>query len=568
MQKSQLAPQYVAPLSLYIDEPSQFSEPPPTLDAVKSAISAFCPFDRDTGKITAQDSTTSLDVLAKILHLPYYPRHLGLLDNPLFIPVCFYLLEDYLQHHKIFDRVFGFLMIKVLTLATMVGILVQKKQLVPFINSLGKSHTTTQGQTNSTPKLVYRVTDIIQEEMQQNNGFTKGLLLWTVAHSVEVRGQEGFYTPARCENLLIRLWEQRDVMLTTLKRSPTPGLSAMLHLVRSNAFEDPAMSVNKTLEVLSQSQDLIVRYSLVDTPEEGNASQKYWSSKQYDHLTPVDSKDHLTPVDSKDHQTITRLLVRRLESPENGIEPLSPHHAKYLLHQFFDSIQKRKTYELCVPVIKATFDYLWGDIARSETEGRLWKDVAGFGFAFLGMIKDRLLEDQRLPSAKSIAPAVFEILYEAEFVKVCARLMLMPLPQWVNPSLGAVYKSQINFEEEEIARDGFKIVGDLVDALKYYSSLTRPLVEQSYRDWVKVLDVKGQIFARSEPNSRAGLYTEICIMELRVRQARIRCKYDRCPGSDNVRCIEQLVCGECPKHPYCSARCQKADWPQHKASHT
>ena len=138
-------------------------------------------------------------------------------------------------------------MIKVLTLATMVGILAQKKQLESFIASLGKSHTTTQLRYDSTPDLVHRVMSIVQEEMQLNNGFTKGLLLWTTTQTVEVRGylqREGLFTPARCENLLDRLWEQRDVMLTTIERSPTPGLSAMLHIVRSNASEDLTMGLN------------------------------------------------------------------------------------------------------------------------------------------------------------------------------------------------------------------------------------------------------------------------------------------------------------------------------------
>lgn len=65
-------------------------------------------------------------------------------------------------------------MIKVLTLATMVGILAQKKQLGTFISSLGKSHITTQNKNNSTPQIVSQVAEIIQEEMQENNGFTKG----------------------------------------------------------------------------------------------------------------------------------------------------------------------------------------------------------------------------------------------------------------------------------------------------------------------------------------------------------------------------------------------------------
>lgn len=168
----------------------------------------------------------------------------------------------------------------------------------------------------------------------------------------------------------------------------------------------------------------------------------------------------------------------------------------------------------------------------------------------------------------------------------------MPLPQWSNPFMGAVYKSlslsffsglsierqfflgQLNFEEEEIVRDGFKIVGDLANALKHYSSLTKPLVEQSYRDWVKVYDVIYQTATRLKPNpqSRACLYAEICMMvwseelgnafgytrELQNRSARMGCDYDRCSGSNKVRGIEQLVCGECPQYRYCGIRCQQS----------
>lgn len=126
----------------------------------------------------------------------------------------------------------------------MVGILAQRNQLGSFINSLGEYYTATKHRKDSTPRLVHRVTGIVQEEIHRNNGFAYGLLLWTDSYSIEVNGQlqrEGFYTPARCNTLLKCMWEQRDIMLTALQRSPTPGLSAVLNIIRSNILEDPTM---------------------------------------------------------------------------------------------------------------------------------------------------------------------------------------------------------------------------------------------------------------------------------------------------------------------------------------
>lgn len=54
--------------------------------------------------------------------------------------------------------------------------------------------------------------------------------------------RDGPFTPSRCQLLLQELWEGRDVMLVALRHSPVPGLSTMLHIIRSNALEIPAIT--------------------------------------------------------------------------------------------------------------------------------------------------------------------------------------------------------------------------------------------------------------------------------------------------------------------------------------
>lgn len=129
----------------------------------------------------------------------------------------------------------------------------------------------------------------------------------------------------------------------------------------------------------------------------------------------------------------------------------------------------------------------------------------------------------------------------------------------------------MNFEDEGIARDGLKIVRNLVEALKHYPSLIKPMIEEPYRDWVKVFDFSCQMFAGSEPGDLVHVYGMQCLSawvklgeafgyfaEMQRRHQQITCVYDRCTGSDAVRGTEQLVCGECGRVGYCSARCQRA----------
>lgn len=121
-----------------------------------------------------------------------------------------------------------------------------------------------------------------------------------------------------------------------------------------------------------------MRYSLVDAPEEDATSQRYWTTKNLNHLAAVNAKDH---------RMITTLLVRRLASPGNGVAPLSAFYAQHLLPQFFESIQKRKAYDLCVPEIESGFEHLWREIPRPETKDQKWWNLMAYGFIFLGMVR-------------------------------------------------------------------------------------------------------------------------------------------------------------------------------------
>lgn len=89
------------PLEFYLENLVEFSEPLPTIEQVKDAIVAFCPFDPRTGNLLAGNSTSSLRVLKRILYLPYYPEALGLINNPFFVAMCLIKLEEYLQRHKV-----------------------------------------------------------------------------------------------------------------------------------------------------------------------------------------------------------------------------------------------------------------------------------------------------------------------------------------------------------------------------------------------------------------------------------------------------------------------------------
>lgn len=101
MASSSLMDQYDTPLEFYLGNAKRFSEALPTMDEVKAATLAFCPFDPITGNLLAKESFSSLRVLTRILYLPYYPEILGLANTPLFVAKCLMEIDKYLEDHNV-----------------------------------------------------------------------------------------------------------------------------------------------------------------------------------------------------------------------------------------------------------------------------------------------------------------------------------------------------------------------------------------------------------------------------------------------------------------------------------
>lgn len=91
---------YDKKLELYLDTLERSPQPIPTIEEIKAAVVAFCPFDPRTGNMLAEKSDSSLCVLTRILYLPYYPKMLGIINNQFFVAKCLLGIENYLQHHK------------------------------------------------------------------------------------------------------------------------------------------------------------------------------------------------------------------------------------------------------------------------------------------------------------------------------------------------------------------------------------------------------------------------------------------------------------------------------------
>lgn len=154
------APPYLISLDDYLDMPDQLAMDFPSSDEVKAAIFTFCPFDHETGTFLC-DSVASLQKLTRILYLPFYPEHLNLLSSSVFIHACINAMEEYLETYKLFDRAFGLIMLKVLSLWTMIAILARKGQLRSFMESSSPLDPTRRNRNGFTPQLISLVTDII-----------------------------------------------------------------------------------------------------------------------------------------------------------------------------------------------------------------------------------------------------------------------------------------------------------------------------------------------------------------------------------------------------------------------
>lgn len=123
----------------------------------------------------------------------------------------------------------------------MTGLLAQMDQLDYFMHMLSQLEEIKQTKMDVTPSLVYRAGAVLEDKMNPGRSFVD-LRFWTRQSNITIDGQpkqEGYFTPERSRLLLDRLWEQRDLMLTTFAQSPVPGFGTVLLVISSNALKQP-----------------------------------------------------------------------------------------------------------------------------------------------------------------------------------------------------------------------------------------------------------------------------------------------------------------------------------------
>lgn len=100
-----------------------------------------------------------------------------------------------------------------------------------------------QGKAAVTEVLVGRTVAILQDEINLGRGFLD-FPFWSDEFSfmMDAQPKQTYFTPERSQMLLARLWEQRELMVTTLAQSPVPGFGAILLIISSNTLEKPNIS--------------------------------------------------------------------------------------------------------------------------------------------------------------------------------------------------------------------------------------------------------------------------------------------------------------------------------------
>ncbi|KAF8596844.1 hypothetical protein BDV93DRAFT_610640 [Ceratobasidium sp. AG-I] len=378
---------------LYVGDVKRFSESVPTHDEVKVAINAFCPFDPVTGDMLAKKSISSLHVLNKILYLPFYPDLLGLLTTPIFVAKCLMDIEKYLERHKLFDKAYGLLLLKILSLGNMAGILDQADQLGSFINSMLWLKLKSQKNTfDITADLVHKTVSILQHRMNTWRGFVD-LSFWNYGINITIDGQpkhERYFTAERSQLLLDHLWEQRDLMVTTFAKSPTPGFSAVLLVMSSNELRRDFAN-QEFVHLIPRSRDLFARYTLVATLEENAVIQDQ---------SRTSSTHHLAPVNLEDHRAMARLLTQQLLSTDQP-DSFSAGYAAFILFQFSHSLRIDMAYELGIPVMEAGFQFFWRVCLDPERREEMWHEGGPYALQPVMLFSDSSFKKREIHASGS-----------------------------------------------------------------------------------------------------------------------------------------------------------------------
>ncbi|KAF8596842.1 hypothetical protein BDV93DRAFT_562873 [Ceratobasidium sp. AG-I] len=537
--------QHDVPLELYLSNIKRFAGSFPTFAEVEAAILAFCPLNPVTGDILAKQSVSNLRVLTTLLYMPFYPELLGILATPLFVAKCLVDIEEYLQRHKLFDQAYGLLMLKLFSLGNMAGILAQVAQLKSFNSSLLGLRL--KGQKNLvkiTTELLNRTNSVLQDQMKASGGFFD-LHFWNQDINLTVDGQpkhEEILTAKRSCLLLDRLWEQRDLMVTTFARSPTPGFSTVLLVLSSNQLNSK-LSEDEASDLISRSLDLIVRYTLVATVEESAIVQGQCHPK---------GTTRLHPVNLDDRHVTTKLLLQQLSSMDQQ-DSFSARHAAFMLLQFADSLRVQGDYKVGISIMKAGMQLFWRVCLHPKRREEVWDKRGPFAFEPVALFNELVTATASSKTARALIPEALSTLYSIEFFDWCGRLVLLPMLLWPDVISG-LHTDEEQSKKRETWPEKLTHLSLFVDELSPYASLLQPIEKKAYHDWAKIYDFTRELRCRFQPSARMYPYVKELVQvwarlgdvfgyltELQRHQGLNMCSYARCIGY-HVRGVEQLVC--------------------------
>lgn len=112
-------------------------------------------------------------------------------------------------------------------------------------------------------------------------------------------------------------------------------------------------------------------------PQEESITQSWWLSHE---------KHRLMLVDRDDHYATTNLIIRRLKESRKETS-LSVRYTSFTMSQFIDAARSQKTYDLCVPIMEASFEFHWRLISPSGEPNVPTDEFVSFAFGPLILVR-------------------------------------------------------------------------------------------------------------------------------------------------------------------------------------
>ncbi|KAF8597279.1 hypothetical protein BDV93DRAFT_527513 [Ceratobasidium sp. AG-I] len=553
------------PLEEYLKACTEFPKPPASVEQAKAALLALS--GRPNSSNLRDFDGISCSTLEDIMSFMYYPAEVGSLYAPISLQ-CFSLLKIYTKHNKLFERAFGYLLLQVLTAATMVNMMIHNDRFDSVMNRLDMAGRMTN--TRSPTLLMTFVHGIAKVKLNGADGLG-GLLDWRVNPLSSVKQDLcqigiGGVSLVDARFLLKHLHSERSMFLIALASKITRGWIYLLHIIWGHLIRLPQKE-KSTTSMLSQLRDLIFRCSIsTDTPEQ--ILMVHFS----DMTNRISIPQPSYPVGVDDVQMIIDIVVQRISPTSNTLllSPLPLDFVTDLLDYTFMCLSKQKMHESYSVIFKAAFSRLWYDLTKLPARDVRWLNVAPFAFRLLGIVVDliELISLPKMPQNKPVSMAL-SVLAEIDLVNLLGRLILLPTLLKVLPrNLG----TDMMVFEGATSWIGLKPVTELSESLASYSPLVRHAFADSRPDWLKTRRHIYALFIVCPPGSNLHGHLWQCAIAWRDFGAalgyaepilRVTCAYPRCDASSEPR----WACGLCLEDSYCSRQCHQKDWQLSSSSH-